>query len=666
MTIRLKLAIGSIAVILLANAVLSLVTVDYLEGVWLSEVQTRVRLDLNSAREAFKSHGNSIARFLEGAALDQSLATALQSGDRSQLARLITRVYRGGKMDFVSLVDPAGKVLFRARNPGNFGDNLSEGPLLAEAIRTRRLVTGTVVVPAELLEREGEDLARRALIKIQPAPAATPANDLSQSAGMVLGAAVPILATDGKLLGILYGGNLLNRRDQLVDFIRDEVFPHELYKGQQVGSMTIFLGDVRIATNVVEPDGSRAVGSRLSANVADAVLKRGTTWSDRALVVNDWHIASYEPIKDPHGKCIGALYVGLLEAPFVHHRRVISGVVLVMVSVASLASLLLVVLMTMYVLRPIGRIVRMALSIVRGDLTARVGIRPPGEMGVLCRAIDTMADAVAQREEELKSMTRRQIDRTEKLASIGRLAAGVAHEINNPLTGVLTFAHLMREKPNMDDEDRQDLGLIIHETTRAAEIVRGLLDFARERPALKQPVDINDAVRRTVRLIRNQKSFDQIVINEVLTEDLPPVLGDLNQLQQVLLNLSLNACEAMPTGGKLTITSTICEGKIVVRLTDTGAGISKDLFDKIFEPFFTTKPVGKGTGLGLSVSYGLIQTHGGTLEVESEEGKGSVFTITLPTAEDAMAQAQIQPVAVALNDGNRLTSDSNRLASGGR
>lgn len=659
MTIRLKLAIGSIAAILLVNAILSVVTVDYLQRVWLSEVQTRVRLDLNSARAAFKNHGDCIARFLQGAALDQHLATALQSNDRPELDRLMTSVYRGGEMDFVSLLDPAGKVLFRPRNPQNIGDSLSNDPLVAEAIQQRRSAIGTVVVSGAVLAREGTDLAQRALITLQHSPATAPTPHTVRSDGMVAGAAVPVLSRDGKLLGIIYGGDLLNRRDQLVDTIRDEVFPHELYEGQQVGSVTIFLGDVRIATNIVESDGTRALGTRLGSDVSEAVLEHGNTWADRAFVVNDWYIAAYEPINNPEGKRIGALYVGLLESPFAHQRQVISGGVLVMVMAASMSSLLVVVLMTMYVLRPIGRIVRMAVRIVRGDLSARVEIRPPGEMGLLCRAIDAMADAVAQREEELKSMTRRQIDRTEKLASIGRLAAGVAHEINNPLTGVLTFAHLMREKPNMDEQDRQDLGLIIHETTRAAEIVRGLLDFARERPALKQPVDINDAVRRTVRLIRNQKSFDQITIDEALTEDLPPILGDLNQLQQVLLNLSLNACEAMPHGGKLSITSTILDGKIVVRLIDSGAGIPKELFDKIFEPFFTTKPVGKGTGLGLSVSYGLIQTHGGTLEVESEGGKGSVFTITLPTADDALAQGPNPPVAIALN-GDR------NMASGGR
>jgi two-component system sensor histidine kinase/response regulator len=222
----------------------------------------------------------------------------------------------------------------------------------------------------------------------------------------------------------------------------------------------------------------------------------------------------------------------------------------------------------------------------------------------------------------------------EKLASIGRLAAGVAHEINNPLTGVLTFAHLLRQKGNIDEQGKQDLDLIINETTRVSEIVGNLLDFARERPATRQPLSINDVVCQTLRLIRSQKRLQQITIHEDLKPDLPQVSGDENQLKQVLLNLALNACEAMPDGGTLRICTLTRDGKVLVRFTDTGHGIKKEHLDRIFEPFFSTKEVGKGTGLGLSVSYGIIQQHGGSMEVDSAEGKGTTFTIVLPSVED--------------------------------
>jgi PAS domain S-box-containing protein len=231
----------------------------------------------------------------------------------------------------------------------------------------------------------------------------------------------------------------------------------------------------------------------------------------------------------------------------------------------------------------------------------------------------------------------------EKLAAIGRLAAGVAHEINNPLTGVLTFSHLLRDKQNLDAQDKQDLDLIIRETTRAGEIVRGLLDFARERPTAKEPLDLNGVVRQTIRLLGNQKAFQKVTIDEHLAEGLPQIRGDMNQLQQVLLNLSLNACEAMPEGGKLTISTSVEDGKVLMKVTDTGCGIKKEHLDQIFEPFFSTKPVGKGTGLGLSVSYGIVQQHGGTLEVESQVGKGTTFTLALPICDEG----QVRPSADA-------------------
>ena len=641
MTIRLRLTIGAIAILLVANSVLSLVSMKYVEDVWLDEVQNRVQLDLKSARAAYNFRINDISRFLEAVSLDERIAEALSAGDRSRLAEILDDVYRAGGMDFVTAVDAGGTAVYRPNSPEQHGDNLESDLLISRAIRGRQTASGTLLLSARRLAAEDQDYAGRARFEVLPTPAARSTGERVRTDGMVLAAAVPLKTSEGRFAGVLYGGTLLNRSNEIVDKINRVVLPQQTYRGREIGAVTIFQGDMRIATNVTGADGSRAVGTRLSSAVHEEVLQKGHVWAEPALVVDQWYISAYEPIRNPVGEIIGALYVGLLQAPFLEQQKAVTIMLVGMVTVATATSLVLLYLATMRILQPIGRVIEMSRKVVAGDLSARVGMRLPGEMGALCRAVDDMADAVANREDQLKSATRQQIGRSEKLASIGRLAAGIAHEINNPLTGVLTFAHLLRDKPNMDDQDKQDLELIIHETSRAADIVRGLLDFARERAAFKEPLDINLVIQRTLKLIRNQKSFDRITIAEELHSGLPEVNGDMNQLQQVLLNLSLNACEAMPEGGKITVATSAQNGEVLVKVSDTGCGIRKEHLDQIYEPFFTTKPVGKGTGLGLSVSYGIVQQHGGAIEVESEEGKGTTFTIVLPEYREEMAETRV-------------------------
>jgi two-component system NtrC family sensor kinase len=245
-----------------------------------------------------------------------------------------------------------------------------------------------------------------------------------------------------------------------------------------------------------------------------------------------------------------------------------------------------------------------------------------------------MAEAIAEREEQLKEATQRQISRSEKLASIGRLAAGIAHEINNPLTGVLMFAHLLQEKEGRDREDTEDLDVIVSETERVRDIVRSLLDFARQSPPSRELLDINSVVRDTLKLVHKQAERGDVAIDERLVDGLPPVLGDRNQLEQVVLNLSLNAIEAMPDGGRLSVSTRARNGSVVVLVRDTGCGIKAENLDRVFDPFFTTKPAGEGTGLGLSVSYGTVRQHGGELTVESREGEGTTMTVVLPVHRD--------------------------------
>ncbi|MBM4370101.1 MAG: cache domain-containing protein [Deltaproteobacteria bacterium] len=631
-TIRFRLTIGFVMVILAANTVVSSLTVLHIGNSLLDEVQTRVRLDLNSVQQVYDTELERLALFLSAVSIGRfRLAGALTAGTTSAAQDLLDEIRAEGRMDMLHLLDRNGRVLIRVNNPAQTGDDLSADPLVAQLLRADAAASGTVVIPAEVLAREGREIAERATFRILPTPAARPTARTLHADGMALAAVVPIRDKRGAMLGMLYAANLLNRRYDLVDRMRGQVFQNQTWEGKDIGTSTIFQDDLRITTNVLTMGGERAVGTLLSEEVYKAVVEQGEIWADRAFVVNDWYITAYQPIRDPDSRIIGALYVGLLEEPFAQPLRSLQIMFLVLMGLGTLLSLFLYFLVTRQILKPVGRIISLARRVKEGDLSTRVGLRPSGEMGVLCEAIDGMADAVVEREQQIRDLARRQIGQSEKLASLGRLAAGIAHEINNPLTGVLTFSHLLRERPYFMDQDRQDLDVIIRETTRVREIVRGLLDFARETPSVRKLIDLNAEISRTIRLFRSQKDV-KITIEEQFDPELPRVLADANQLQQVFLNLSLNAREAMPRGGRLTFRTLRDGNRVKILVEDTGCGIPPEHMDKIFDPFFTTKDPGKGTGLGLSVSYGIIQQHGGTMMVDSTVGKGTCFTVLLPAA----------------------------------
>jgi two-component system NtrC family sensor kinase len=236
---------------------------------------------------------------------------------------------------------------------------------------------------------------------------------------------------------------------------------------------------------------------------------------------------------------------------------------------------------------------------------------------------------VEERTRELRE-TQDQLVVSEKLASLGKMAAGVAHEINNPLTTILLQSNLLLERPGLDPGEQEALTLIADETTRCAGIVGGLLDFARQTPSQAAPTDINGLIDRTLLLLEMQASVRNVRIEKNLDRTLPAIEIDKNKMQQVFSNLAINACEAMPAGGTLAVASFMSRDgtHIEISFTDTGAGIPKENIPRLFDPFFTTKSF--GTGLGLAVSYGIVRQRGGTILVRSDVGKGTVFTIQIP------------------------------------
>ena len=238
-------------------------------------------------------------------------------------------------------------------------------------------------------------------------------------------------------------------------------------------------------------------------------------------------------------------------------------------------------------------------------------------------------EGVKQQMVELKQ-TQAQLVQSTKLAAIGELAANIAHEINNPLTTVLGFASFIAERLSAEDPMREELGLIQEEASRARDIVRDLLQFSRQRDFRPEPTDVNTVLEQVVAMVRRQGALNTLTVSEAYAPDLPMVEMDVPRIKQVFLNIINNAVFAMKAGGTLTIRTAAAGDSVRIAFADTGPGIPADILGRIFDPFFTTKPEVSGTGLGLSVSLGIVQSHGGTIEVASEVGRGSTFTVTLP------------------------------------
>ena len=242
--------------------------------------------------------------------------------------------------------------------------------------------------------------------------------------------------------------------------------------------------------------------------------------------------------------------------------------------------------------------------------------------------------------------THLQLVSSEKMASLGKLAAGIAHEINNPLGGILIYSSLMMEDLPEEDPKRGDLARIVQETGRCKEIVKSLLEFARQTEPKMEPTDINRAINDGLFFLVNQALFHNIQIVKKLDSFLPFVRGNASQLKQVFMNIIVNAAEAMHGNGTLTITTSPAPDRktVYVEFADTGEGIPEENFNRIFDPFFTTKEVGKGTGLGLATSYGIVEDHGGKISVKSKVGEGTTFTIELPIHQGTQAILEGQPI----------------------
>ena len=618
---------------------------------YLAEAMTeRVDRDMRLAEELYQLKRRDIAGIAHRLALDpivtENLAQA-RAGDAAaatiidrQIANKVTVLALGGS-HFIAVLSADGDVLAGRLVSGTGehavvvgGGNWASLPIVRDALAKRSQESATEVIPSAMLAQVG--LAAQARIEIVDTPkaAATLFDPREGRAGLALVGVSPILGAGGSPVGAAVAFHLFNNDFTLVDQIKDAA---------GIDTVTIFHGDLRVSTNVRTLEGSRAIGTRISQEVSQVVLGQSKPYIGPAFVVNENYITRYDPLTDHLGQVIGSLYVGVRQASFFRLVNTFNERVLLVALGTILATILLATPISRTITRPLKELKELAAAnrrVAAGDIAVRVPVRAGGEVGQLARSFNSMLDTL--------QTTQDQLVHSEKLASLGQLAAGVAHELNNPLGTVLLYSDILLKESAPGDPRRADLTMIVNETKRCKGIVAAMLDFARQNQVAAEPTDLNALIRNVIEVEQKREAFAAVKIITELDGALPIIQADPAQMHEVFVNLMTNGVEAMPDGGALTLrTRNGPLGMVTIEISDTGVCIPPEHQSKLFTPFFTTKPIGHGTGLGLAIIYGIIKMYRGQINVRSQVGEGTTFTILLPVKLPGLGNAGSPPAPTA-------------------
>jgi len=365
---------------------------------------------------------------------------------------------------------------------------------------------------------------------------------------------------------------------------------------------------------------------------ATATLKKFENLEDGASgVINIWD-DDVEYFAGAAKIDVGGLHVVTrisVSAAYLTARQLLSDLVIIGLIIVFIAAISAVVVSRKFT-APLESLSAAVRKIAKGDFDVKVDIKSRDEIGQLADSFNNMANELLERERSLKS-AQLALVQSEKMAAVGTLSAGLAHEVKNPLSAVLGYAQLAKRKLSQPDVIKKHLDIIENETRRCNEIIGNLMQFSRQEKGEFTDVTINEVVEKSVGIVDHQLGLKNVHVNMKLAPDIPEIIGNSNQLQQVLMNLAINAQQAMePDGGTVDIATYFDNDNVYISVSDTGPGISEEVVEKIFEPFFTTKAAGEGTGLGLSVTYGIIRDHKGDIRVEKADSGGARFVIALP------------------------------------
>jgi two-component system NtrC family sensor kinase len=653
-SLRKRIYLNFVLLVVIFGVLGSLLGAFLINKTAVDEAQRSVKLNLRSAWGVIHGKLEELRILVSVLGTGKRVAVAYAATDPAAYRASLEAARRQCGFDFLSLTDEHGRVILRTVEPYHVGDDLSLDPFVGSALKGS-VPSGLSILSAQRLRAEGGDLEERAFVAFEPTPMAKPRAKTFETSGMALMAAAPVRDDKGNIVGALYAGVLVNRNHALVDRIRSAVFEERLYYGKPLGTVTIFQWDVRVATNVTLPNGNRAIGTRVSADVYDKVLENDISWHDRAFVVDDWYISAYDPIHDLDGKTIGILYVGILARKYDDIRATLWKLYAALSVAAAALVLAIGVLFARRLSGSISGLAEAASRIATGDYNLRVPEpRSQDEVRELTQAFNAMAASLKDREERL-SQTNLDLERTnEKLQRLNAnymdMLGFISHELKNTL-GVIYTSALTLEKgvagPLSEPQATLVKG-ISRSIQSAVSMTRNYLDLARiEKAELSTESKTLEMAEDVIRPVVEEFSPAALERGMVLERDFRGpvwILGDRALLRVVLRNLLSNAIQYGRRGGVIRIGAWQENGIAYLEVWNQGDGLAPDQMERLFEKFLRFHREGeaerKGTGLGLFISREIVRKHGGEIGVRSQQGEWISFLVSLPaqeTKDDAVA-----------------------------
>jgi two-component system NtrC family sensor kinase len=642
--LRTKLFMAFAILVLIGAFLSAFVSIRMIRTRVLHEAQTRVDLDLGSAWEVTRFKQSEIETILRMVAGKKLLADACstKTWENEDVRNRLEIVRTSFKLDFLTLVDTAGKVVLRAAPPHATGELLASDPAISRALHGET-VRGMKLFSQTELTREADGLAEKALLTLEETRYARPKAKTEENRGLAMICAAPVM--DGtQIVGVIYGGVLLNRNHELIDRIKEIVFRNEEYQNHPTGTATLFLDDCRIATTVRLPNGNRALGTRASKEVSDRVLDNDKSWVGRAFVVSDWYLTAYDPIHDINGNVAGMLYVGLLEKPFTDVGRSMILRYAGLLALGLVAALLAAYIMATRLSAPIHKLVEATTAVHRGQ---RPGPLPAQascvEVESLVVAFNEMMKTLADREDSLKNANDQLAKTNETLSATNRsymeTLGFVSHELKNPLSTMLNYTYLLKRSLIGPVTEKQQKAVVVIESNikRLVEMVRHYLNLARIENGDLQPViatiNLHEDVLQPL-LINMEPDITghgMQLINQIPTME---IKGDTNMIREVFENLVSNAIKYGRMDTPITLTSASLNGFIQFTVRNEGEGIPADKVGALFGKFSRLNNHNtrrqKGTGLGLFITKTIVEAHGGYIEVESVPNAWTEFRFTIP------------------------------------